>query len=84
MNFTYVFYLLIPIIEHRKAFVLVYQSNFIFLKRGIFGFTNVCPTTFADKLETLPAHDPAVLVDRKEYWLLREEPFDETLSERDE
>ncbi len=53
-------------------------------KRGIFGFTNVRPTTFADKLETLPANDPAALVDRKEYWLLREEPFDETLSELDE
>ncbi|CAF1291469.1 unnamed protein product [Adineta steineri] len=51
---------------------------------GIFGFTNVRPSTFADKLETLPANDPAALVDRKEYWLLREEPFDETLSELDE
>ena len=37
-----------------------------------------------DKLESLPAHDPSALVDRKEYWLLREEPFDETLSELDE
>jgi hypothetical protein len=55
-----------------------------YLKRGIFGFTNVCPTTFADKLETLPANDPAPLSDRKEYWLLREEPFDENLSELDE
>ncbi|CAF4008432.1 unnamed protein product, partial [Rotaria sp. Silwood1] len=30
------------------------------------------------------ATDPAALVDRKEYWLLREEPFDDTLSELDE
>lgn len=51
---------------------------------GIFGFTNVRPTVFANKLETLPANDPAALVDRKEYWLLREEPFDENLSELDE
>jgi len=51
---------------------------------GIFGFTNVRPSSFADKLDTLPAHDPAALVDRKEYWLLREEPFDENLNELDE
>ncbi|CAF3272931.1 unnamed protein product [Rotaria socialis] len=51
---------------------------------GIFGFTNVRPSKFADKLEALPAVDPAALVDRKEYWLLREEPFDDTLSELDE
>lgn len=56
----------------------------LFENRGIFGFTNVRPTVFANKLETLPANDPAALSDRKEYWLLREEPFDENLSELDE
>ena len=35
-------------------------------------------------MESLPANDPAPLGDRKEYWLLREEPFDENLSELDE
>ena len=60
------------------------MSHFLSFGRGIFGFTNVRPSSFADKLESLPAHDPSALVDRKEYWLLREEPFDETLSELDE
>jgi hypothetical protein len=39
---------------------------------------------FANKFETLPGYDPSTLVDRKEYWLLHDNPFDDNIEELDE
>lgn len=55
----------------------------VIIFRGIIGFTNATPSIFINAFDTLPAHDPAALVDRKEFWLIREDPFD-NLSELDE
>ena len=39
---------------------------------------------FAKEFDRFPANDPAGLVDRKEFWILQENVFDEKLGELDE
>ncbi|CAF1472142.1 unnamed protein product [Adineta steineri] len=51
---------------------------------GVIGFTNVNPSIFNEKFESLPSVDPMGLYDRKEYWIIVEDAFDEKLSELDE
>ena len=52
--------------------------------RGILGFTNADPEVFVKQFDRFPANDPAALVDRSEFWILQENPFDEKLTELDE
>jgi len=67
-----------------EFFIRILSIDPTYRTPGIFGFTNARPQNFIDNIESLPANDPAPLVDRKEFWLLREDPFDETLKELDE
>ncbi|CAF0829418.1 unnamed protein product [Didymodactylos carnosus] len=55
----------------------------VYRTSGYFGLTNVNPSMFENRLETLPS-DPNSLLDRKEYWLLFDNVFDEQLHELDE
>jgi len=55
-----------------------------FFRRGVIGFTNASRSVFVDDFDKLPAGDPMGLYDRKEYWIINEDAFDERLSELDE
>ncbi|CAF4704927.1 unnamed protein product, partial [Rotaria sp. Silwood2] len=52
--------------------------------RGILGFTNAHRSVFVEDFNKLPAGDPIALYDRKEFWILNEDAFDERLNELDE
>jgi hypothetical protein len=86
MNFIYEYYQLIPIIEYRKYFKNLYflSNNFLLIYSGILGFTNAKPSVFVDQFDQLPTGDPMALYDRKEFWILNDNAFDEKLAELDE
>lgn len=83
MSCTFVFSPSIRPIAHRREtkFFLV---SLTIVCRGVLGFTNADPEVFVKQFDRFPANDPAALVDRNEFWILQEKPFDEKLTELDE